>query len=210
MIAVMPRRRPESQESSWTGYGASTVFKEFPDLVKMLEGLAISHFSQTIKHALCSEYRRCKHIRLERSKITLAAIMAFSCSEAALWRTAFTGVTKRIERFVSRLASIGRLLLLRLCRQSRCQLTEQILNRWLCGSILQPELRDTVGQARISDIQPNFIQPRPNVLETMAGAQQVLDFRPYLADLSDLGSRFFPHSLAEATDVEVPSNVAHD
>ena len=83
------------------------------------------------------------------------------------------------------------------------------MNRWLCGSILQPELGDTVGQARISDIQPNFIQPRPNVLETMAGAQQVLDFRPYLADLSDLGPRFFPQSLAEATDVEVPSSVVH-
>src|SRR5215471_13596735 len=41
------------------GCVASTVFKGFPDLVKMLEGPPIRPFSKTIKHAICSEYCRC-------------------------------------------------------------------------------------------------------------------------------------------------------
>jgi hypothetical protein len=32
---------------------ASTVFKDFPDLGKMLEGPPIGRFSKTIKHAVC-------------------------------------------------------------------------------------------------------------------------------------------------------------
>ena len=66
-----------------------------------------------------------------------------------------------------------------------------------------------MGQASISDVEPNFIEPRPNVLQAVAGASQVFDFRPYLADLPDFGAWFFVHSLAEAVDIEMPSSVAH-
>jgi hypothetical protein len=136
--------------------------------------------------------------------------MAFSSPEAALARTAFTDFTKRIGRVLwRRFALTGRLLLLRLSRRNGRQSTQQILNRCLGGSILQPELGDTVGQARISDVQPNFFQPSPTVPEAMACAQQVLDFRPYLENLPNLGSRLSTCSFAEATDVEAPGSVDH-
>jgi hypothetical protein len=43
----------------FSGCVASTVFKGFPDLVKVLEGRPTGRFSKTIKHGVCSEYRRC-------------------------------------------------------------------------------------------------------------------------------------------------------
>jgi transposase-like protein len=49
----------ELKQTGELGCVASTVFKEFPDLVKMLEGPPIGHLSKTIKHAVCSEYCRC-------------------------------------------------------------------------------------------------------------------------------------------------------
>src|SRR5215831_14240629 len=52
-----------AQHIQQKGCVASTVFKGFPDLVKTLEALSIAHFSKTIKHAVCSDYRRCNKSR---------------------------------------------------------------------------------------------------------------------------------------------------
>jgi len=40
------------------GVSVQPVFKDFPDLVNMLECPPIGHFGKTIKHRGCSEYRR--------------------------------------------------------------------------------------------------------------------------------------------------------
>ena len=71
------------------------------------------------------------------------------------------------------------------------------------------EVRNTVGQTSIAHLQPNFIQPTPNVLQAVPCAEKVLNFRPHLADLPDLCARFFPRSLAETVDVELSGSVVH-
>ena len=76
--------------------------------------------------------------------------------------------------------------------QSRFQLS----NLRLRGFIPAPELADVVGQASISDFQPNFVQPYPDVFQTVAGGQQIPDIRPCLPDLARLGARLFPHACA--------------
>ena len=52
---------------------------------------------------------------------------------------------------------------------------QQILNRRLCSLIPEPELADIVGQACVSDFQPTFVQPRPDIFQAMASRQEVLD-----------------------------------
>jgi len=64
--------------------------------------------------------------------------------------------------------------------------------------ILAPQLADVVGQASISDFQSNFVQPHPDVLQTVAGGQQISDVRPCLTDLARLGARLFSQARAEA------------
>jgi hypothetical protein len=69
----------------------------------------------------------------------------------------------------------------------------------LGGLIPEPELRDTVGQSGISDIEPNLVQPRPDVFQAVAGRQQVFDFRPCLADLPYFGAWLLRHTVAQTT-----------
>ena len=68
----------------------------------------------------------------------------------------------------------------------------------LSGFVSAPELADVVGQASIADLQSNFVQPCPDVLQTVPGGQQISDVWPCLPDLARLSARFFPQSFAEA------------
>ena len=64
-----------------------------------------------------------------------------------------------------------------------------------------------MGQLGIADVHSQFIQPGPDVLQAVAGRQQIADVRPCLADLAGLGARFFPQSCAEAIQIEVLAQV---
>ena len=68
------------------GCVASTVFNRFPDLAKILEGPSIGHFSRTIKHAVCSEYRRCNTSSrlLGHSKVQCSVLREARASPAEL------------------------------------------------------------------------------------------------------------------------------
>ena len=65
------------------------------------------------------------------------------------------------------------------------------------GFVSASELADVVRQAAIANLQSNFVKPRPDVFQAVAGRQQIADVRPCLANLACLGARFFPQSFAE-------------
>ena len=66
-----------------------------------------------------------------------------------------------------------------------------------CGLIAPLQLPGIVRQTRIPNLDPDLVQPDPDVLEAVPSREQRSDFWPGLPDLARLGPRLFPNSGAE-------------
>ena len=70
------------------------------------------------------------------------------------------------------------------------------------GLITSLELASVMGKSGIADLDPDFVEPYPNVLKAMAGVEQCLDVRPRLAYLPCLRAGFLPLAGAESGQVQ--------
>lgn len=70
------------------------------------------------------------------------------------------------------------------------------------GLIPALQLPGVMRQTRVPDLDPDLVQPYPNVLEAVARIEESLDVRPGLPDLPCLGSRFLRQSRAEPIQIQ--------
>lgn len=70
------------------------------------------------------------------------------------------------------------------------------------GLIPALQLPGVVREAGVPDLDADLVQPRPNVLETVARIEKRPDIRPGLPDLPCFGSRFLRQARAEPGQIQ--------